>query len=103
MRPGSVEVLVVPAVAFFFAGAIEGCFTCWNGGRRCWDLCFVEAQTGNMNSRKGGKESVELSNNSQKIQPFTLWREWAIYTPIPRPGFPKLPHSNPFTAHLQLE
>ena len=37
------------------------------------------------------KVSVELSNNDQKIQPFTLWREGAIYTPSHRSGFPKLP------------
>ena len=67
----------------------------------CWDLCFVDAQTGSMNSRKGGNESVGLSNNDQKIQPFTLWREGAIYTPSPRPGFPKLPPPNSFTAHSQ--
>ena len=45
--------------------------------------------------------SVELSNNNQKIQPFTLWREGAIYTPSPRPGLPKLPPPNSFTAHSQ--
>ena len=39
------------------------------------------------------KVSVELSNNDQKIQPFTLWREGAIYTPSPRLGLPKLPPS----------
>ena len=50
--PGSVELLVVPSGAFLFAGAIEGCFSSWNGGRRCWDLYFLDAQTGTMNSMK---------------------------------------------------
>ena len=100
MRPGSVEVLVVPAVAFFFAGAIEGCLSCWNVGRRCWYLSFLDAQTGSMNSMKMAmKVGAELSNNNQKIQPFTLWREGAIYTPSPQPGFPKLPPPNSFTTH----
>ena len=47
------------------------------------------------------KVNVELSNNNQKIQPSTLWREGAIYTPIPRPGFPKLPPPNSLTAYSQ--
>ena len=38
--------------AFLFAGAIECCFSSWNGGRRCWDLCFLDAQTGSMNNMK---------------------------------------------------
>ena len=46
------------------------------------------------------KVGAELSNNNQKIQPFTLWREETIYTPSPRPDFPKLPPSNSFTAHF---
>ena len=38
--------------AFLFAGAIEDCFSSWNGGRRCWDLSFLDAQIGSMNSMK---------------------------------------------------
>ena len=38
--------------AFLFAGAIEGCFSSWNGGRRCWDLRFLDAQTWSINSMK---------------------------------------------------
>ena len=59
LRLGAVEVAARlsggacgAAVVFFFVGAIEGCFTCWNGGRRCWDLCFLDAQTGSINSMK---------------------------------------------------
>ena len=64
MRPGSVEVLVVPAVAFFFPGAIVGCLSCWKGERHCWDLSFLDAQTGSMNSKKDDKKvGVELSNS----------------------------------------
>ena len=33
-------------------GAIEGCLSSWNGGRRCWDLSFLDAQTESMNSTK---------------------------------------------------
>jgi len=67
----------------------------------CWDLSFLDAQTGNMNNIKMAmKVGAEFSNNNQKIQPFTLWREGAIYTPSPRPGFPKLPPPNSFTAHF---
>ena len=44
------------------------------------------------------KVGAQFSNNNQKIQPLTLWREGAIYTPSPRPDFPKLPPSNSFTA-----
>jgi len=67
----------------------------------CWDLSFLDAQTGSMNSIKMAmKVGAEFSNNNQKIQPFTLWREGAIYTPSPRPGFPKLPPPNSFTAHF---
>jgi len=47
---------------FFFAGAIEGCLSCWNGGRLCWDLCFLDAQTGSMNNTKTMKADVELSS-----------------------------------------
>jgi len=55
---------VVPAVAFFFAGAIVGCLSSWNGGRRCWDLSFLDAQTGSMNSMKMAmKIGAEFSNN----------------------------------------
>ena len=38
--------------AFLFAGAIEGCFSSWNGGRLCWDLGFLDVQTGSMNNMK---------------------------------------------------
>ena len=69
--------------------------------RQCWDLSFLDAQTGSMNSMK---MTMKVGNSpviTRKIQPFTLWREGAIYTPSLRPGFPKLPPSNSFTAHLQ--
>jgi hypothetical protein len=67
----------------------------------CWDLSFLDAQTRIMNSMKMAmKEGAQFSNNNQKIQPSTLWREGAIYTPNPRPGFPKLPPPNSFTAHF---
>ena len=46
------------------------------------------------------KVGAELSNNNQKIQPFTLWRGEAIYTPSPRLGFPKLSPPNSFIAHF---
>src|SRR6185503_15727584 len=82
--PGSVELLVVPAGAFLFAWAIEGCFSSWNGECCCWDLSFLDAQTGSMNSMKMAmKVGTQFSSNNQKIQPFTLWREGAIYTPSP--------------------
>ena len=47
------------------------------------------------------KADAELSNNNQKIQPFTLWGEGTIYTPSPRPELPKFPPPNSFTAHSQ--
>ena len=47
-----VELLAVPTGAFFLAGAIEGCFSSWKGGRCCWYLCLLDAQTGSMNSMK---------------------------------------------------
>jgi len=48
----SAVLLVVPAEAFFFAGDIKGYFLSWNGGRRCWDLSFLDAQTRSMNNKK---------------------------------------------------
>jgi len=53
-----VELLVVPAGAFLFVGAIESCFSSWNGGRHCWDLCFLDAQTGSMNNIKMARRIV---------------------------------------------
>ena len=63
----SAVLLVVPAEAFFFAGAIEGCFSRWNGGRCCWDLSFLDAQTGSMNSMKMTmKVEIKFSSNSKE-------------------------------------
>ena len=47
------------------------------------------------------KTEDELSSKDSKIQPPTLWREGAIYTPGPRSNIPKLSPSNSYTAHLQ--
>ena len=69
--------------------------------RQCWDLSFLDAQTGSMNSMKMAMKVGNSPVITRKIQPFTLWREGAIYTPSLRPGFPKLPPSKSFTAHLQ--
>ena len=69
--------------------------------RQCWDLSFLDAQIRSMNSMKMAMKVGNSPVITRKIQPFTLWREGAIYTPSLRPGFPKLPPSNSFTAHLQ--
>ena len=69
--------------------------------RQCWDLSFLDAQIRSMNSMKMAMKVGNSPVITRKIQPFTLWRERAIYTPSLQPGFPKLPHSNSFTVHLQ--
>ena len=66
--------------------------------RQCWDLSFLDAQTGSMNSMKMVMKVGNSPVITRKIQPFTLWRE-GLFIPL---AFGRVFLNCPLPTHLQL-
>ena len=88
----------MPAGVFLFAGAIEGCFSSWNGGRRCWDLNFLDAQTGSMNSTKMAMKVGNSPVITRKFNPLHCG-ERGLFIPL---ALGQIFLNYPLPTHLQL-